>query len=171
MLLLGRSSTRNVYSERAISASLPPLGNDVPLVHWLRYGKKRQIVPTSRFDEAFYRKRYPDIGESTLWGFAHFVKHGALEGRVPNVHSTSPTFIRAPYRRNAGAMMPPCYRRWLAEDRVHATPEDAASNESAVLRAESRLTKVMRTAQFREIIGTRKKSSLPSEILTTSPIS
>ena len=36
------------------------------------------------FDDAFYRKRYADVGSAGVDPFKHFVLFGALEGRFPN---------------------------------------------------------------------------------------
>ena len=36
------------------------------------------------FDAAFYRERYPDVVEARMQPFAHYLLHGAAEGRKPN---------------------------------------------------------------------------------------
>lgn len=36
------------------------------------------------FDARFYRERYPDVIAAKMWPFAHYLLHGAAEGRKPN---------------------------------------------------------------------------------------
>ncbi len=36
------------------------------------------------FDAAFYLERYPDVGAARMHPFAHYLLHGAAEGRKPN---------------------------------------------------------------------------------------
>src|SRR5580700_10752365 len=36
------------------------------------------------FDPAFYLERYPDVGAARMHPFAHYLLHGAAEGRKPN---------------------------------------------------------------------------------------
>jgi hypothetical protein len=36
------------------------------------------------FDSAFYAQRYPDVGAAGMNPFAHYLLHGAAEGRKPN---------------------------------------------------------------------------------------
>ena len=47
------------------------------------------IPDLSGFDEAFYLRTYPDIGHAIaagdfVSGYAHYIKHGRAEGRLPN---------------------------------------------------------------------------------------
>jgi hypothetical protein len=45
----------------------------------------RRIVLRSKFfDAAFYRQRYPDVAAAGMHAFAHYLLHGAGEGRKPN---------------------------------------------------------------------------------------
>ena len=74
---------REVYTARASRAFLPPLGADAPVIHWLRYGVAKRIVPTVRFDEMFYLACDPIVAASAHFGFAHFIVHGLREGRRP----------------------------------------------------------------------------------------
>lgn len=62
--------------------SIAPRAN--PFAHFLKIGRKRRIVPTEMFDEAFYRRTNSDLSNLPSWGFEHFVMHGLFEGRRPN---------------------------------------------------------------------------------------
>lgn len=62
--------------------SIAPRAN--PFAHFLQIGRKRRIVPTEMFDEAFYRRTNVDLSNLPSWGFEHFVMHGLFEGRRPN---------------------------------------------------------------------------------------
>jgi glycosyltransferase involved in cell wall biosynthesis len=104
-----------VYARRATAASLPPPRPDEnALVHWLIHGQDARIVPTDRFDEAFYRRANADIEATSIWGFAHFIAHGIYEGRAP---SARPVFQR---RKSAtshdASTMPSLYNAWHAAD-------------------------------------------------------
>jgi glycosyltransferase involved in cell wall biosynthesis len=107
----------DVYRRRAAEAGLPPLAPDQnALMHFLSHGHTARIVPTERFSEAFYRKTYPDIDNSPLWGFEHFILHGLYEGRMPDRQSTV-TF----YRPRGGSVqsdgaMPRLYQQWFRQD-------------------------------------------------------
>ncbi len=105
-----------LYWTLAAEAALPtPAMGEPPILHWLRYGAPSHLVPTARFDEAFYRKTYNDIGQSDLWGFEHFILYGAREGRRPNAKIER---LRRPsiLRRNGINVLPRCYRQWIKED-------------------------------------------------------
>ena len=45
---------------------------------------RRLVLRWKLFDAAFYRRRYPDVGAARMHPFAHYVLHGAAEGRKPN---------------------------------------------------------------------------------------
>jgi hypothetical protein len=45
---------------------------------------RRVLLRKKEFDTAFYLKRYPDVGASRMHPFAHYLLHGAPEGRKPN---------------------------------------------------------------------------------------
>jgi hypothetical protein len=45
---------------------------------------RRLLLRWKLFDTAFYRRRYPDVGAARMHPFAHYVLHGAAEGRKPN---------------------------------------------------------------------------------------
>ena len=53
-------------------------------MHLLSHGQAARIVPTERFDEAFYRATYPDIDTPSVWGFEPLIRWGICEGRRPN---------------------------------------------------------------------------------------
>ncbi len=46
---------------------------------------RRLLLRWKQFDAGFYRRRYPDVGAARMHLFAHYVLHGAAEGRKPNV--------------------------------------------------------------------------------------
>ena len=101
-----------IYRHRAAEAGLPLLGLDeCALMHWLSYGSGAEIVPTDRFDEAFYRIANPDLAALPSWGFAHFIRHGVYEGRKPN---GSPSFLhRTGTSRRDSSSMPSLSRYWV----------------------------------------------------------
>ena len=45
---------------------------------------KRLFERRENFDAAFYLARYPDVGAARMHPFAHYLLHGAAEGRKPN---------------------------------------------------------------------------------------
>lgn len=45
---------------------------------------RRVLLRKKHFDAAFYLARYPDIGATRMHPFAHYLLHGAPEGRKPN---------------------------------------------------------------------------------------
>jgi hypothetical protein len=44
---------------------------------------RRVFLRKRQFDTAFYLERYPDVGASRMHPFAHYLLHGAPEGRKP----------------------------------------------------------------------------------------
>jgi glycosyltransferase involved in cell wall biosynthesis len=108
-----------VYQARATAAGLPPIEQgESAIIHWLRYGVAARIVPTTRFDEAFYRASNPDLRELPLWGFAHYLEDGVREGRRPNGGSL---YYRAPRAVSAVEPLPPAYETWYADDVADVT--------------------------------------------------
>lgn len=45
---------------------------------------RRVLLRKKFFDAAFYRERYPDVVAARMHPFAHYLLHGAAEGRKPN---------------------------------------------------------------------------------------
>jgi hypothetical protein len=45
---------------------------------------RRFLERREHFDAAFYSARYPDVGVARMYPFAHYLLHGAAEGRKPN---------------------------------------------------------------------------------------
>jgi hypothetical protein len=45
---------------------------------------RRVFERRRHFDAAFYSERYPDVGAAGMNPFAHYLLHGAAEGRKPN---------------------------------------------------------------------------------------
>jgi glycosyltransferase involved in cell wall biosynthesis/cytochrome c-type biogenesis protein CcmH/NrfG len=122
-----------LYRDRAAEAGLPPLGEETALMHWLRYGLPARIVPTDRYDEAFYRRSNPDIDAAPMWGFTHFIEHGVFEGRAA---SDRPTFSSAEQAAKPGdTRLPKLYRHWHALD----FPESEGMAGSIPARYERRL--------------------------------
>ena len=103
----------NEYSRRAREAGLLDVQEGRLLLHWLAIGVAERIVPTARFDEAFYRKTNPDVARTSRWGFEHFICDGAFEGRRPNAAFPPPLEPSARGRRRD---LPVAYRRWIRED-------------------------------------------------------
>jgi len=84
------------YYRDAVAANptVRSIGNMPAFQHFLTEGVARRIVPTPRFDEAYYLRRYPDLGSANLFGFVHFVEFGQHEGRQPTIWF-DPQFMRA----------------------------------------------------------------------------
>lgn len=65
----------------AASARQRAAGNGVGMIgllwRWIREG-------THQVDSDFYLREYPDVARSPISPDHHYVRHGALEGRVPN---------------------------------------------------------------------------------------
>ena len=55
--------------------------------HYVRTGEKAGYSPAPDFDVKFYRAINPDVADSDLGAFAHYLKIGAGEGRYPNKRS------------------------------------------------------------------------------------
>jgi hypothetical protein len=45
---------------------------------------RRLLERWKYFDAAFYSERYPDVAAARMHPFAHYLLHGAAEGRKPN---------------------------------------------------------------------------------------
>jgi hypothetical protein len=45
---------------------------------------RRLFLRRKLFDAAFYLERYPDLAAANVHPFAHYLLHGAAEGRKPN---------------------------------------------------------------------------------------
>ena len=45
---------------------------------------RRILLRSKYFAGDFYRRRYPDVAAAGMQAFAHYLKHGAGEGRKPN---------------------------------------------------------------------------------------
>lgn len=54
------------------------------LAHYKNTGWKMGWNPNAYFDVNFYLAKYPDVKNSGVEPFEHFVTHGAAEGRIPN---------------------------------------------------------------------------------------
>jgi hypothetical protein len=55
------------------------------------------------FDSAFYSGRYPDVGAARMHPFAHYLLHGAAEGRKPNPWFDPDYYLaRSPAARERG---------------------------------------------------------------------
>ena len=140
-----------VYIEKTAEVGL---AGDVEtaLTHWLTYGIAARVVPTERFDEAYYRATYPDIGQSDLWGFAHFLQHGAYEGRRENSDRGRLTRVDMPKR--SGIVIPPtAYRRWLADfGRSSELPEAIRREDETAYEVESRMRALLDSGSLERLI-------------------
>ncbi|BAF72680.1 hypothetical protein [Sulfurovum sp. NBC37-1] len=56
-----------------------------PIEHFLRYGSFEGKNPNPDFDVEWYLNEYPDVKESSLNSFVHFIQFGKVEGRFQNV--------------------------------------------------------------------------------------
>jgi len=65
------------YADRLAERGLRLPDGAVPFLHWLSVGWDARIVPTPLFDEAWYRKKHPQIVRA--WGFAQYVDRGLYE--------------------------------------------------------------------------------------------
>jgi len=62
----------------------PAIGAEAPIVHYLREGIVRRIVPTLRFDAAFYMAVHGYLDPAEVFSFEHYLCHGLHEGLQPN---------------------------------------------------------------------------------------
>ena len=141
----------DVYSRNAAEAGLPS-NVDAALQHWVTHGIKARVVPNERFDEAYYRATYPDIAQSDLWGFAHFLQHGAYEGRRESSDRGRLTRVDMPKR--SGIVIPPtAYRRWLAEsNRSSELPEAIRREDETAHGVESRMKALLESGSLDRIL-------------------
>jgi hypothetical protein len=64
---------------------------------------RRLIERRRHFDSAFYRERYPDVVAARMHPFAHYLLHGAAEGRKPNPWFDPDYYLtRSPAARQRG---------------------------------------------------------------------
>ena len=52
-----------------------------PIVHFLELGVKKGYNPNSKFDTKFYLNQYPDVKNSGMNPFIHYLKYGKKEHR------------------------------------------------------------------------------------------
>jgi len=71
---------------RSTNADLISAEFDLPL-HYIRYGWREHRNPNAFFDTAFYLRENPDIQQSGVNPFWHYIVHGQLEGRESCTHS------------------------------------------------------------------------------------
>ncbi len=96
----------------ANEAKLRPGGN--ALLHYLAFGREQglhgrspgadteiAIHDSGLFDEAYYLRTYSDIAAAKVDPLAHYVEHGASEGRWPNA-DFDPGFYAAGAKLKAG---------------------------------------------------------------------
>lgn len=105
----------DVYRARAIRAGLSLEGlTENPVTHWLQHGFPARVVPTDRFDEAFYIRNNADIGASDAWSFIHFALHGVYEGR-PGTTGKRFRQVTSP-AQSGSARFSDQHRQWLMQD-------------------------------------------------------
>jgi glycosyltransferase involved in cell wall biosynthesis len=108
------------------------------------HGAPARIVPTERFDEAFYRSKYLDMAQSPTWLFEHFIRNGVFEGRLPN---HAPAFYRPPNILGCGEPdLPYLYKLWHAAD---FPGEDGIFAKQAAFRQEVGLQKFLSSAALK----------------------
>ena len=139
-----------VYRNRAaVAADLPPLGlDDSAMLHWLQHGEVARIVPTDRFDEQYYRRSNPDVDQSPQWGFAHFIRFGAFEGRLPApLYAFIPSEHGETLHANA---LPNIYKYWL---RLDLPTNNLASGRDGLAQYEKRLDALQRSDEFAQTLA------------------
>ncbi len=120
-----------------------------PMVHFLRHGVERRIVPTPLFDEAYYLAQSPDLETYPGWVFLHFLEHGLYEGRD---YVDSPMIAIA---ADAQATTAAAVRGRLALRMGSAAEAACALNPDlqAIARAQRRVTQLFASATFGEIMA------------------
>ncbi|GAN79607.1 glycosyltransferase family 4 protein [Acidocella aminolytica] len=132
-----------IYRRKALEANLPLTGLSANAVlHWLCYGFEARIVPTERFDEAFYLRQNQDIAASPDWAFIHYVQHGLYEGR-PGLPGRG--FNQAEY---PNATFTYQHQRWFEEDFAKAYDHNL---EVVPEHLNDRLEKALKSEQIKEI--------------------
>jgi hypothetical protein len=64
---------------------------------------RRLFQRRGHFDSVFYLERYPDVGAAGMHPFAHYLLHGAAEGRKPNPRFDPDYYLaRSPAARQRG---------------------------------------------------------------------
>ncbi|MBB3934589.1 rhamnan synthesis F family protein [Aureimonas phyllosphaerae] len=113
----------------AREAGIGLTGLDAAL-HYVTVGEAARRRPSSRFDPRFYALRYPDLAEAVPNLLAHYVLHGATEGRAGSSAAASMTFPEAhfdPARRTVLVIAHEASRTgapilaWNIADRFHRT--------------------------------------------------
>ncbi|MGE6833989.1 hypothetical protein ACQKGA_30075, partial [Priestia megaterium] len=100
-----------VYREQEARID-PALASQPELVRWCRTRNVTGIVPTNRFDSAFYLETYQEIADANVDPFEHYLRHGLYEGRRPNAMFDSIFYSNiAPWETDEKQM--PLYTHYL----------------------------------------------------------
>ncbi len=81
-----------------------------PLAHFLRFGRLegraapvdtsckgalgRQLVESGFFDPNFYLTQYPDVAKTGINPLSHYLSHGVVEGRMPNLYFDTTFYLQ-----------------------------------------------------------------------------
>lgn len=71
----------------AAQAGLDETDSLTLLRHYFEEGGRAGLSPSPLFDPGFYRRRYPDV-DPGIDPLLHYLAHGDLQGRMPNIGST-----------------------------------------------------------------------------------
>ncbi len=91
---------------------------DVAFVHFSLLSRQFPVAPTPFFDVHWYASQNSDVIEDGATAFAHFIQHGAAEGRSPNPWFDSRWYV-ARYPESAGN---PLLHYLQRPDRRHTDP-------------------------------------------------
>jgi glycosyltransferase involved in cell wall biosynthesis len=113
----------------AREAGISLIGFDAA-VHYVTVGEAARRRPSPRFDPRFYALRYPDLAEAVPNLLAHFVLHGAAEGRAGSSAAAAMDYPEGrfdPARRTVLVIAHEASRTgapilaWNIADRLHRT--------------------------------------------------
>ncbi|MBF8223896.1 tetratricopeptide repeat protein [Halomonas sp. 328] len=55
-----------------------------PVLHFLRVGWRKRLIPGDAFHTTWYLERYPDVAQAKSNPLLHFLRFGVHEGRLPS---------------------------------------------------------------------------------------
>jgi len=71
-----------IYAKRATALGLQPVDEAGDrLLHWVKVGAQAGVSPTSWFDQNAYLDANPDVADSGIDAFQHYIIYGFTEGR------------------------------------------------------------------------------------------
>lgn len=71
------------YLARYQDIAADPFYKSHPALHYILFGVYEGRNPSKRFDSKYYIDSNPDISQSVINPFLHFIRHGQKEGRKP----------------------------------------------------------------------------------------